>query len=192
VDKPRNSVDLAVESTPIKDILYGQINQITESRILQEISSKNHSKIINEILTRCIPIISKLDGDDFEIFGTFAESMMHYLLTNALIPSQRKITIKNTEVDIVIPDSRALDASPKDALILFFAKTTDHNIITKHLKKLQKVQPIKENIWMISKSKLDTPYKTYEIENISTILDNINDFLNSKKQSKFRIFKTKL
>ncbi len=181
-----------MESTPIKDILYGQINQLTESRILQEISSKNHGKIINEILTRCIPIISKLDGDDFETFGTFAESMMHYLLTNALIPSQRKITIKNTEIDVVIPDSRILDASPKDALVLFFAKTSDHDTITKHLEKLQKVQPIKENIWIISKSKLDVPYKTYEIENISTILDDINDFLDSKKQSKFRIFKTKL
>jgi len=181
-----------VESTPIKDILYGQINQVTEARILKEISNKNYSKIIKEILNGCVPAISKLDGNSFEIFGTFAESMMHYLLTNALISSQRKIMIKNMEVDVVIPDSRTLDASPKDALVLFFAKTSDHDTITKHLEKLQKVQPIKENIWIISKSKLDAPYKTYEIENISTILDDINDFLGSKKQSKFRIFKTKL
>lgn len=191
MDKAINSV-LAVESTPIKDILYDEINQITESRILQEISSKNYSKIISEILSECIPAISKLDGDIFEIFGTFAESMMHYLLTNAMIPSQRKITIKNTEIDVVIPDSRALDSSPKDALVLFFAKTSDHESIVNHLEKLQKIQPIKENIWIISKSNINTAYKTYEIENISTILDDINDFLGSKKQSKFRIFKTKL
>ncbi|HEX9845375.1 MAG TPA: hypothetical protein VGA92_02810 [Candidatus Nitrosotenuis sp.] len=184
-----------MENTPIKDILYGEINHITESRILQEISSKNYSKIINEILTRCIPIISKLDGDSFKIFGTFAESMMHYLLTNALIPSQRKITIKNIDLDITIPDSRTLDTSPKDAIILVFAKTSEQDTITNYLKKLQKIQPIKENIWIISKSKLDIPCKTYELESkerLSTILDDINDFLLSRPQSKFRIFKTKL
>jgi len=179
-----------VESTPIKDILYDQLSQITESKILQEISNKNYSKIISEILTRCIPAISKLDGDDFEIFGTFAESMLHYLLTNALIPSQRKIAIKNTEIDVVIPDSGTLDASPKDAIILFFAKTSEQSIVTMHLKKLQKIQPIKENIWIISKSKINTSYKTYEIENFATILDDVNDFLLSRSQSKFRIFKT--
>jgi hypothetical protein len=187
-------VDLAVESTPIKDILYGAINQITEPVILKELSSKNHSKIINKILDRCIPDISKLDGDSFEIFGMFAESMMHYLLTNALIPSQRKIIIKNTEVNIIIPDSRTLDASPKDALVLFFAKTSDHDFIMNHLEKLQKIQSVIENIWIISKSKLGISYKTFEIENKSfvTILDDINGFLESRKQSKFRIFKTKL
>jgi hypothetical protein len=191
VDRAK-STGLAVESTIIKDILYGQINQITEPKILKEISDKNYGVAINEILSGCIPDISKLDGDSFEIFGTFAESMMHYLLTNALIPSQRKIMIKNTEVDVMIPDSRTLDASPKDALVLFFAKTSDHESIMNHLEELQKIQSVKENIWIISKSKLDIPYKTYEIENISTILDDINDFLDSKKQSKFRIFKTKL
>jgi hypothetical protein len=188
---PENSV-LGVESTPIKDILYGTINQITEPRILKEISNKNYGEIINEILSGCMPAVSKLDGDSFEIFGTFAESMMHYLLTNAMIPSQRKIMIKNMKVDVAIPDSRTLDTSPKDALVLFFAKTFDHYYIVKHLEKLQKVQSIKENIWIISKSELDIPYKTYEIKNISTILDDINDFLDPKKQSKFRIFKTKL
>lgn len=182
-----------METTPIKDILYNAIHQLTEPRIQQEISNKNYDKTIREILDRCIPKISKLNGDSHEIFGAFAESMMHYLLTNALIPSQRKITIKNVEVDVIIPDSRTLDSSPKDTLVLYFAKTSDQDSIIKYLVKLQEIHPLRENIWLISKTKLKTPYKTYEVENKSsfaTILDDINDFVLSKPQSKFRIFKT--
>lgn len=182
-----------MESSPIKDILYHKINQITESRIQQEISNKNYKKIINRILDECIPKISKIGGDNMEIFGGFAESMMHYLLTNALIPSQRKIIIKNTEVDVIIPDSRTLYAEPRNALILYFAKTSEQDSIIKHLAKLQEIQPINENIWIVAKSKIKTHHKTYEIENktsIETILDDISDFVLARPQSKFKIFKT--
>jgi hypothetical protein len=182
-----------VESSPIKDILYNEISQITESRIQQEISNKRYDKIIGLILDRCIPQISKLSGDSHEVFGTFAESMMHYLLTNALIPSQRKITIKNTQVDLVIPDSRTLGSVPKDTLVLHFVKISSRDSVVEHVEKLRVVQPINENIWLIAKSNLGTPYKTYEIENKSsfvTILNDIDGFLLSKPQSRFRIFKT--
>lgn len=183
-----------MESSPIKDILYDAINQITESRIQQEISKKRYGKIIADIFNRCEPKISKLSGDSYEIFGTLAESMLHYLLTNALIPSQRKISIENTEIDIVIPDSRTLVSSPKDALILYFVKTSNQGMVAEHLAELLKIQPVKDNIWVVSKSKINSNHKTYEIKNeppnFGAILDDINDFLLTKPQAKFRIFKT--
>ncbi len=182
-----------MESSPIKDILYETINQISESRIQSEISSGNKQGIIIEILQRCIPKIEKLDGGKHENFGAFAESLLHYLLTNALIPSQRKITLKNTEIDIVIPDSRTLSSTPKDSLVLYFAKTNNIHTITESLAGLESIQPHKDNIRIVAKAKLAIPYKTYYIDGVSnfaTILDDVDGFLASRPQSKFRIFRT--
>jgi hypothetical protein len=180
-----------VEESPIKSVLYCELNQISESKIQLEFSKNNHAKIIKEILDRCIPKILKIKGNSYENLGTFAESIMHYLLTNALIPSQRKVTIKNIKVDVVIPDSKTLVLSPENVLILYFVKSSDMDSVVNYLEKLQEIQPIRENIWLISKTKC-APYKTYEIENtkFAAILDDINGFLVSKPQSKFRIFKT--
>lgn len=180
-----------MEGTP-KDILYSEINEMGESWIQQELSRKSYRKVTKELLDRCVPKIALLDGEKYEIVGTFAESMMHYLLTNSLIPSQRKITVKDVEIDVIIPDLRTLNATPKDALVLYFAKTDDVSIISKHIEEIQEVQPAIENIWVISKSKPRISFKTYVVENRSNfakILDDISSFLLSKPQSKFRIFK---
>lgn len=182
-----------MESSPIKDILYDTINQISESKIQSEISSGNKQKIIMEILQWCVPKITKLDGGKHENFGAFAESLLHYLLTNALIPSQRKIIIKNTEIDIAIPDSRTLSSTPKDSLVLYFAKTNNIQTITESLARLENIQPHKDNIRIVAKAKLAIPYKTYDIDdasNFAAILDDIDGFLASRPQSKFRILRT--
>ncbi|MFY9300952.1 MAG: hypothetical protein WAO91_07170 [Candidatus Nitrosotenuis sp.] len=182
-----------METSPIKEIIYHKIDEISESRILKELSSGDKKAIVSEILHKCIPEIAKLDGDVHENFGAFAESITHYLLTNALIPSQRKITIKNTEVDVIIPDSRTLDTAPENSLILYFVKTSNKQDISERLGKLQNIQPNKENIWVVSKTHLGMPYKTFDVDNISSfasLLDGIDFFLEIKPRPRFKIFKT--
>jgi hypothetical protein len=179
--------------SPIKEILYRKIGEISESRILKELSSGDKKAIVAEILHKCIPEIIKLGGDAHENFGAFAESLTHYLLTNALIPSQRKITVKNTEVDVVIPDSHTLDVMPENSLILYFAKTSNKRDTLERLDKMQSIQPNKENIWVVSKTQLGIPYKTFDVDNVSsfaTLLDDINFFLEIKPRPRFKIFKT--
>jgi hypothetical protein len=181
-----------METSP-KEVLYHKINEISESRILKELSSGEKRGITAEILRGCVREIAKLDGDAHENAGVFAESLCHYLLTNALIPSQRKITLKNTEIDVIIPDSRTLGAAPKNSLVLYFAKTSSENAILESLAKLQNVQPHKENIWVVSKTHLNIPYKTYDVDSVSSfagMLDDIDGFLRSKPHSKFRIFRS--
>ena len=181
-----------METSP-KEVLYHRINEISESRILKKLTSGEKKGIIAEILRGCIPEIAKLGGDSHENAGVFAESLCHYLLTNALIPSQRKITLKNTEIDIVIPDSRTLDTAPRNSLVIYFAKTSSENAILESLAKLQNIQPHKENIWIVSKTKLKIPYKVYDIDSVSSfagLIDDIDGFLRSKPQPKFKIFRS--
>lgn len=180
------------EASPIKEILYEQINSISEQKIQVEISKGNAAGLVREMVYNCYPKIAKLYGGQHESFEAFAESLMHYLLTNALIQSQRKVTHKTADLDIVIPDVRTLVSSPKDAIIIIFPKTNDVDAILESLRKIETVQPVKENIWLVQKTSLGLQYKTYEIDNgcsFSNIINDIGVFLSSKAQSKFKIFK---
>lgn len=178
------------EPSPIKDRLYQTIETISESKINQEIAQNNTISIIKQIISESN--LDTLPGNHVETYETFAESLMHYLLTNALIPSQRKITINQIDIDIVIPDIRTLGLEKKDAIILYFPKTDDLTKIQARLQKLDTIQPIKENIWMIQKSGLGLPYRTYVIDgecSFASIINDIKSETSSKIQSKFKIFK---
>jgi len=52
-------------------------------------------------------------GEKEEVVGVLATGLLHYLLTNALISSQRKVTYNDNELDIVIPDTKTLEKDPK-------------------------------------------------------------------------------
>lgn len=178
------------EPSPIKDALYRTIEKISDNRIQQEIARGNSPHIIRQILLESK--IDELKGDATENYEVFAESLMHYVLTNALIPSQRKVTLNQIEIDIIIPDARTLGISKKDAIIILFPKTNNATSIQTRLEKIHSIQPIKENIWLIQKSNLGLPYRTYEIDNNCTFANIINDIqvvMASRPQSKFKIFK---
>ena len=118
---------------------------------------------------------------------------MHYLLTTALIPSQRKFTINNTYVDVLIPDTKTLYSNPQDALIIIFPKSSDVLTIKNRIDEITKIQPNKENLWFVLQN--DFPeVKTYSFDkntknSFSNILNDIIGFLTNKKQSKLRLFR---
>lgn len=178
-------------TSPIKEILYAKISNLAEHKI-QSIASGNSKSLIKEITSDCMPKISGAGLDSAEGISTFAEGLLHYLLTNALIPSQRKITVSGVPVDIVIPDMRTLSSDPKAALILSFVRTEDISSVNDMLAEIALVQPIRENIWLVSKYSLDLPYRTYvvnESSNFAGILDDIRGFTDKSPSSKIRIFK---
>jgi hypothetical protein len=176
------------QPSPIKDLLYQSLEKFPENTVHERIS--NGSKLLIDDIFKSSDIDS-ISGDRVENYETFAESLMHYLLTNAMIPSQRKVTVGEIQVDIVIPDLRALNEKNSDAIILAFPKTNDKASIKKRLEELAALQPNQQNIWLIQKVSLDLPYKTYEIDNGSfyNILEDIKSSKAGKAKSKFKIFK---
>ncbi len=179
---------------PVKDILYQEIANISEDAIQLEISKNNSSEIISQIISKCSPKIRKISTNIDEDLGNFAEGLMHYLLTVSLIPSQRKISKNNIEIDIVIPDVLTLNSSPKDSLIILFPKSKNENLIKKRISELETIQPIKENIWIVLNHNLQFRNQTYLIQNkdnsLNRILDDINKFCSSRKQNKLKIMKS--
>jgi len=179
--------------SPVKDALYQELTKLTEKKIQSEIFKNNSSEIINEIISKCASKIQQIDGDSDENFGILAESLMHYLMTLSLIPSQRKVSVDNVDLDIVIPDLKLLRKSPGDCLIIFFPKTREIEKINQRISEI-KNNISQENIWLVLHTNVPVTEKKYLIgtdnDSFNNLLEDITKFLSKRKQSKFKILKS--
>jgi len=178
----------------VKDILYNAINNYKEYRIVSDIAQGNSSETLSAICNECIPLLETLEGSKSENLISFAESFIHYLLTVALIPSQRKTAHESIEIDVVIPDVTTLASSPHDAIIVTFPKTNNPQFIQKRVAELTKIQPHKDNIWFVLENALLLKARIYIINqnekmHFTNIINDIIGFLSNKKQSKLKIFR---
>jgi hypothetical protein len=99
-------------------------------------------------LNNCYYKVALID-DKEESLGVLATGILHYMLTNAMLTSQRKVEYQGIEIDIVIPDLKTLEKDSKKTLIILVPKTLDKKIIQEKLEQLQKIQPEKQNIWLV-------------------------------------------
>lgn len=180
---------MSEEPNPIKDYLFDYI----KSKKIQELTAQSKFKeIIDDVLENCYDKVISMDKKE-ESLAIIATGLLHYLLTNALIPSQRKIQYNEVEIDIVIPNLKTLEIDQKKSLIIYIPKTTDDNIIKQELENLKKIQPINNNIWLVLSKKLDLQNKTYVIEkknsSFSKIIYDIGQFVNVQGQNKFKILR---
>jgi len=178
----------------IKKILYNSIYEISEKKIQKLLSEKKSSDVIREIISICLPQINQLEGRMVEKTSIFFTSLLHYLLTNTLIPSQRKIFHKGLELDIIIPDLKLLLIKPENVIIIYFVTTNDKQQVRESIAKLEKLQPHKNNIWCVSNEVLGLFTHEYVLNNtnntLTSIINDIDQFLSSKKYIPFRFFKT--
>jgi hypothetical protein len=179
------------EPNPIKDFLFDYIKK-SEKNIQELISQSKFTEIIDNVLENCYDRVVSM-GEKEESLGILAIGLLHYLLTNTLMPSQRKIECNGIQIDIIIPNLKTLEIDPKKTLIIYIPKTIDKNTIKQKLDQLQKIQPVKENIWLVVTKKLDFQNKTYVIAkknaSFSKIIYDIAQFVNVQGQSKFKILR---
>ena len=175
-------------------MLYDAIENYKEYRIVSDIVQGNSSDALNVICNECMPLLEKLKGSKSENLISFAESFIHYLLTVALIPSQRKTIHAGIEIDVVIPNVTTLTSSPQDAIIITFPKTNDHEFIQKRVTEITKIQPHKDNMWFVLENALPLDATVYIINQnektrFTNIINDIIGFLSNKKQSKLKLFR---
>ncbi len=179
------------ESNPTKEHLFDYLSK-NDAKIQKLIFEQKFSEIIDETVTNCYDKIVTF-GDIDEVMGVLATGLLHFLLTNALLTSQRKIEYHGEEIDIVIPDLKTLEKDYKKALIIYVPKTNDVNSINKKLEKLEKIQPEKHNIWLVLSDDLDLKYKYYVIgkqnNTFSKIIFDISRFVNEGGENKFKILR---
>ncbi len=172
----------------IKDILYSAIAKIGKDKIRME--------VINEIEMserRCIEILEecnkKMMNDlDGESFVDLCEALLHFMLTASLLPSERKVTWRGAELDLVIPSVKMLNKSPDKTLVIQIIKG---NEVLKKIKDAKSVQPHDVNIWTVSARRLEIDYKNYYVGSsffpYSRIVIDINAFLVQKGDRGFKL-----
>ena len=179
------------DPNPVKDYLFDYLSK-SEEEIQKLISDEKFSEIIDDVIVNCYDKIITL-GEKDESVGILATGLLHFLLTNALLNSQRKVNYHGIEIDIVIPDLKTLEKDSKKTLLICIPKTSEKKEIDQKLMELYKIQPEKQNVWLVLSQKLDFENKSYVIQKenntFSKIIYDIAQFVNVHGQSKFKILK---
>ena len=181
------------ESSPIKDALYSEIDRIGQTQIHKLLLKNRFSDIFKEIFEKAT---IKIDQDISveEKYGTLAESMTHYLFTEMLVPSQRKISYENMELDLIIPNTLELKKSSENTIIVFFVKTNNTDEIKNRISEIKTIQENNDNVWIISKYSMDITQRIYltTSQSFTKFLEDAQNFIQSKSMNKLNIFKTKM
>ena len=168
-------------SVDVKDILYSTIEKIGKEKIRIAVISdiEMSERCCNEILEAC----KNRMGDvlEEELVGNLCEALLHFMLTASLLPSDRRVSWRGSELDLVIPSLKTLIKSPENALVIQIIKRNDDLTKIKHA---ESVQPHDANIWIISSRLLEVDYRNYYIDSrelpYSRLVVDINTFLVGK------------
>ena len=178
------------EQNPVKDYLFEYIKN--SNKIPDLIIQKKFDVIIDDVTNNCYEKIITICNKE-EAVGILATVLLHYLLTNALITSQRKAEFHGIELDIVIPDIKTLEKDPKKTLIISIPKTSDKKIIYEKISKFEKIQPENENIWIILSEDIDIGKKSFVLNkknnSFRKIIFEIAQFSNVSGNNKFKILR---
>ena len=181
---------MSEELNPIKDLLFEYIEK--SNNIENLIREQKFDVIINEIIENCYDKIILMDKKE-EAVGILATGILHYILTNALLNSQRKVNYQGMELDIVIPDTRTLEKDAKMTLLILIPKSSDKKIIDEKISQLRKIQPTKENIWVVLSEDITLDCKSFvlskENSSFSKIIFEIAQFSNVGRSNKFKILR---
>jgi hypothetical protein len=177
------------EPNPVKDYLFEYIEK--SSTIPELIIQKKFDLVIDEIIHNCYDEIITIGNKD--VVGVLATGILHYLLTNALLNSQRKIDYQGLELDIVIPDIKTLEKDSKRTLLICIPKSSDKKIIDEKISQLEKIQSNQENIWVVLSENISLNKKTFvlskENNSFSKIIFDIAQFSNVGGANKFKILR---
>ena len=182
----------------ISNTLYSIIGQIGKDKIQSDITLKIELSrhYIQIILDRYNNLVSNAND---ESIASLCEALLHFMLTACTMPSARKVTIDNINIDIVIPNLNTLSNFPDKAIVIQIPK--DAKSITKHEQNnLRKIQPNIKNLWIVTKEPLFGDYINYSIESVNSretssvirnfgdIIVDIDTFLEQTKDRTFRFF----
>ena len=179
------------EPNPVKDYLFDYLSK-SEERIQKLIFEKKFSEIIDDVIANCYDKIITL-GEKDESVGVLATGLLHYLLTNALINTQRKVEYQGIEIDIVIPDIKTLEKDPRKTLLICIPKSSSKKIVEEKISQLEKIQSEKENIWVVLSENISINKKSFvlskENNSFSKIIFEIAQFSNVDGANKFKILR---
>ena len=114
------------------------------------------------------------------------------------MPSARKVTIDNINIDVVIPNLHTLRNFPDKAIVIQIPK--DARSLTKQIQSLTTLEPNIKNLWIVTKEPVLGNYINYfvksennektslQIRSFYDVIVDISTFLEQTKDRTFRFF----
>ena len=178
------------EANPVKDYLFDYIEN--SQAIPKLITQKKFDDVIEDVTKNCYDKIISM-GEKDDVVGVLATGLLHYLLTNALITSQRKIEYQGIKLDIIVPDTKTLEKDPKKTLLICIPKSSNKMIINEKISQLERIQLEKENIWVVLSENIPIRKKSFvlskENNTFSKIIFEVAQFSNVGGTNKFKILR---
>ena len=182
----------------IGNTLYSIIGEIGKEKIQSDITLNIElsKQYIQVILAQCN---KRVDITNDESIGSLCEALLHFMLTACTLPSVRKVTIDNVNLDIIVPNLHTLSNFPEKAIVIQIPKVAK-SITKLEQKNLRKIQPNIKNLWIVTKEPLFGDYINYSIESVNNrktssvvrnfgdIIVDIDTFLEQTKDRTFRFF----
>lgn len=171
----------------VSAILYSAIDEIGRDTIRAGVSSDiaTSQAYCQQILDRCRTIMGeKAYG---RVAGSLCEGLLHFMLTASVLPSQRKLSVQDIVIDIVIPSLRVLAKQPDKSIIIQIIK--DDAEFSK-VAGAERLQQIPENVWVVASRKLETNHRHYSCDgdnSFAKIVKDISDFVASKGVSGLKL-----
>ena len=136
---------MSTTSDAIKEIVYSHIDGMGRDSIRSEFATSHGESFLAGAPAACMNRVRDL-GLGAEGEAAMLTSILHFALSAAAVPSHRKAAAGGTELDIVIPGTRALLASPESAMILCIPPVSDAQGARRAAEAILGVQRVKSNI----------------------------------------------
>ncbi len=173
---------------PAREILYGSIRNIGRYRIEGLLAAGRGAEAIDMILGGARDGIGRLGGDKNSNTAQMLVALLHYMLTLALIPSQRKVMHHTgVGIDVVIPDLATLDDRPAGALIICIPELHEEDAEVQ-ARRLEAIQPHRGNIWHVTEARSGEGTYSIRYNTFHGIIDDIFRFLPPSGAGRLRLF----
>lgn len=133
-----------MSGNPVKDALFSLLES---ERFAMMAARGRYDQIAREAVSECAHMTEGAETRDAAL-ETLATGVLHYILTKSGTPSRRKAAYGGVELDITIPGTRELERDPGSALVIQVC--CDCGLIAERLHRTGAVQPVRENIWILT------------------------------------------
>lgn len=177
---------MSEDSNPVKEALFEHIRG--SDAVRRMVAEQRFGDATRDIAASCHGMVEAVPGGT----AALATGMLHYLLTEALIPSQRKVELRGVGLDVVVPDAGTLGRDPAKALVIAIPEQTDPGAVRDVVAQLRGVQPVRDNVWVVLPRDMDAGARTFILGrdggSFCGIIPEIFEFVRATGAGRFRIF----
>ena len=149
-------------SESARRIVYGHIGRVGDGVARESLCASHGEGFLAGAAASCLPPM-RPHGEAGEC--AMLTALLHYALSAAAVPSHRKVTVRGTAVDIVVPDARTLESSPRSALVICVPEAAGAAGAARAADAVSAAQPFRENIAVaMCRTARGMGYDAYSVE----------------------------